>query len=60
MPSYTYSDYVYINNKNDAPEEHYIQSILKTKSDIYIIYLLKLMDISLKYLPKLLVDKMIK
>ena len=35
MPAYTYGDYVYINSKNDAPEEHNIQSILKTKSYIY-------------------------
>ena len=60
MPSYTYGDYVYINNKYDAPEEHHIQSILKTHPDIYITSLSKLMDESLQYLPKLFVDKMIK
>ena len=36
MTSYTCDDYVYKNNENDTPEEHNIQSILKTKSDIYI------------------------
>ena len=47
-------------DENDAPEEHLIQTILKTKSDIYITSFSKLMDESLKYLPKLSVDKMIK
>ena len=60
IPAYTYGDYVYFNNENDAPEEHHIQSILKTKSNIYITLLSKLMDNTLKYLPKLFVDKMIK
>ena len=60
MPSYTYVDHVFINNKNYSPEEHHIQSILKTQSGIYITSLLKLMDESLKYLTKLFVDKMIK
>ena len=31
MPAYTYGDYVYKNNKNDAPDEYYIQSILEKK-----------------------------
>ena len=59
MSYYTYGDYMYINNENNAPEEHHIQSILKTKPDIYITSLSKLMDESLKYLPTLFVDKMI-
>ena len=57
---FTYGDYVYINNENNAPEEHHIQSILKTKSDIYITSLQKLMNESLKYLTKLFVGKIIK
>ena len=60
MTAYTYGDYVYFNNENNAPEEHHIQSILKTKSDIYITLLSKLMDETLKYLRKLFVDKIIK
>ena len=60
MPSYTFINHVYINNKNNAPEEHHIQSILKTKLDIYITSLLKLIYEPLKDLPKLFVDKMIK
>ena len=44
MPYYTYGDYVYINNKYYAPEEHHIQPILKTHSDIYITSFSKLMD----------------
>ena len=60
MPSYTYGDYVYINNKNNAPEEHHVQSRLKKQSYIYITSFLKFMDESFKYLPKLFVDKMIK
>ena len=60
MPYYPYGDYVYINNKNDEPEKHHIQSILKIKSDIYIPSLSKLMYESLEYLPKLFVDKIIK
>ena len=35
MPYYNYGDYVYINNKNDAPEEHHIQSILKKIRYLY-------------------------
>ena len=53
-------DYVYIKNDNDAPEEHHIQSILEIKSDIYITSLSKFMYESLKDLPRLFVDKMIK
>ena len=34
IPDYTYGYYVYINIKKYAPEEHHIQSILKTKADI--------------------------
>ena len=60
MPYYTYGDYLYINNENNAPEEHHIQSILKTKSGIYITSLSKLMGETLKYLPSLFVDKIIK
>ena len=60
MPSYTYGDYVYINNEYASPEEHNIQSILKTQLDIYIASLLKLMDESLQDLPNLFVDKMKK
>ena len=60
MPSYTYDNYVYINNEYNTPEEHNIQSILKTQSNIYITSLSKFMDESLKYLPKLFVYKMIK
>ena len=59
-PAYTYGDCVYFDNKNDAPEEYHIQSILKTKNNIYITSLSKLMYETLKYLPKLFVDKMIK
>ena len=44
MPYYTYGDYVHINYKNNAPEEHRIHSILKTHPDIYITSLSKLMD----------------
>ena len=36
IPAYNYGDYVYLNNENDAPEEHHIQSILKTKTNIFI------------------------
>ena len=60
MPDYTYGDYVYFNKKINALEEHHIQSILKTKTNIYPALLLKLMDEILKYLPKLFVDIMIK
>ena len=60
MPAYTYVDYVYFNNKNDAPEEHHIQSILKTNTNIDIKSLSKLMYETLKHLPKLFVDRMIK
>ena len=60
MPAYTCGYYVYFNNKKYAPEEHHIQSILKTKTNIYITSLSKLMDKTLKYLTKLFVDKMIK
>ena len=60
MPAYTYGDYVYFNNKKNAPEEHHIQSILKLKQYIYITSLSKLMDETLIYLPKLFADKMIK
>ena len=59
MSYYTYDNYLYIHNKNDATEEHHSQSILKKKSDIYITSLSNLMDESLKYLPTLFVDKMI-
>ena len=59
MPSYTYDDYVYINNEKDAPEEHHIQSILE-KQVFNLTSLSKLMDEILKYLPKLFVDKLIK
>ena len=51
---------MYINNENNAPEEHHIQSILKTQPHIYITSLSKFMDESLKYFPKLFFDKMIK
>ena len=51
---------MYINNKNDTPGEYHIQSIFKTQPDIYITSLSKLMDESLKYLPELFFDKMIK
>ena len=44
MPSYTYGEYVYLNNGYDEPEENHFQSILKTQSDIYITSLSKLMD----------------
>ena len=60
MPYYTYGGYVCINKKYDAPEDHHIQSILKTHSDIYITSLFELMDESLQDLPKLFVDKNIK
>ena len=60
IPDHTYIDYVYSNNENDAPEKHRIKSILKTKSTIYITSLFKLMDKTLKYLPKLFVNNMIK
>ena len=60
MPYYTYGDDVYINNEKDSPEEHHIQSIFKSKLDIYMASLSKLMDESLKCLPKLFVDKIIK
>ena len=57
MPYYPYGDYVYINNENDAPEEHHVQPILKIKPDIYITSLSKLMYESFKDFPKLFVDK---
>ena len=60
MPAYTYGDYVYLNNENDAPKEHHIKSISKTKTNNYITSLSKLMDEILKYLPRLFIDKMIK
>ena len=60
MPSYNYGEYVYFNNEKYAFEEHHIKSILKTKTNIYITSLSKLMDETMKYLPKLFVDKMIK
>ena len=48
---YIYRDYVYININYDVPEEHGIQLILKTQSDIYITSLSKLMDESMQYFP---------
>ena len=60
MPYYTYVEYVYINNQQDAPEEHHIQWILKTQLDTYITSLSKLMEELLKNLPNLFVDEMIK
>ena len=60
MPYYTYGGYVYINNKYDKSEEHYIQSILKTQPDIYIASLSKFIDELLQDLTKVFVDKMIK
>ena len=60
MSAYTYGDFVYLNKENNATEEHHIKSIFKTKTNIYITSLSKLMDETLKYLPHLFVDKMIK
>ena len=60
MLYYTYANYVYINNKYDAPEENHINSILKTLPNINIISLSKLIEESLQDLPKLFVDKIIK
>ena len=60
IPDYTYGDYVSFNNKNDAPDENHIQSILKTNINIYRTSFSKLMYKKLQYLPKLFVDKMIK
>ena len=56
MISYTYGDYVYINKKYYAPEEHKIKSIFKTQPDIYKTSLSKLMDESFQHLPKLFFD----
>ena len=56
MLDYNYDDYVYFNNEKNVPEEHHIQSILKTKTDIYITSLSKFMHEPLKYLLKLFVD----
>ena len=49
-----------INNENNAPEEHHIQSILKTQPHIYITLFSKLMDGTLEYLPKLFADIIVK
>ena len=56
MSPYTYVDCLYINYEYDAPEEHHIQPILKTQSDICITSLSKFMDESFQYFPKLFVD----
>ena len=60
MPYYTYGDYMYINTKYDASEDHNNRSILKTHPHIYITSLSDLMDESLQYLRKLFFDEIIK
>ena len=60
IPSYTYVYCVYINKEYVAPEQHNIQSLFKTPSDMYITSLSKLMDESLQDLPKLFVHEIIK
>ena len=60
MPAYIYGDYVYFDKEKNAPKEHYIQSLLKSKTNIYITSLSKLIDETLEYLPKLFFVKIIK
>ena len=35
MIAYKYGDYAYLKNENNAPEEHHIQSIFKTRKYLY-------------------------
>ena len=60
MPAYTYGNYVYLNNSIDAPKENHNQLILGQEPNFYITSLSNLMDETLKLLPKLFVNKMIK
>ena len=60
MPAYTYGDYVYFNKNIDAPKEHHNQFILNQEPDFYITSLSNFMDETLKLLPKLFVNKMVK
>ena len=60
MPAYSHGDYVYFNNRIDAPKEHHNKLIFNKELDFYITSLLKLMDDTFTSLPRLFFDIMIK